>query len=89
MASGRIFLHLDRAPGTDGTGNWDFVTPAPCGGAGMNDVQLHQWRSEPLASRPAPAARVEGPGNHLEFGQRPRLYWLRHALSSTAHAFSF
>lgn len=29
MASGRIFLHLDRAPGTDGTGNWDFVTPSP------------------------------------------------------------
>ena len=29
MASGRIFLHLDRAPGTDGTGNWDLVTPSP------------------------------------------------------------
>lgn len=35
MASGRIFLHLDRAPGTDGTGSWDRVTP-PLEGAEMN-----------------------------------------------------
>lgn len=27
-ASGRIFLHLGRTPGTAGTGSWDAVTPA-------------------------------------------------------------
>lgn len=44
-ASARIFPHLDPAPGTAGTGNWDTVIPSPWRGCPVR--QLHQWSTEP------------------------------------------